>query len=32
MTYMHEGRQYIIVSVGGRGHIGEHVALALPEE
>ena len=32
MTYMHEGRQYIIVSVGGRGHIGEHVALALPQE
>ncbi len=28
-TYMHEGRQYIIVSVGGRG---EHVTLALPEK
>jgi len=32
MTCMYEERQYIIVSVGGRGHIGEHVALALPEE
>ena len=32
MTYMHEGRQYIILSVAGRGHAAEHVVLALPEE
>ena len=32
MTYMREGRQCIIVSLGGRGHVGEHVARALPEE
>jgi quinoprotein glucose dehydrogenase len=32
MTYVHEGRQYIVVSIGGRGVIGEHVALALPED
>jgi glucose dehydrogenase len=30
MTYMHEGRQYIVVAVGGREHPGEWVALALP--
>ena len=32
MTYMHEGRQYIVLSVAGRGFPAEHVALALPEE
>ena len=31
MTYMHEGRQFIVVAVGARGHPGELVALALPE-
>ena len=31
MTYMHEGRQYIVMAVGARGHPGELVALALPE-
>ena len=31
MTYMHEGRQFIVVAVGARGHAGELVALALPE-
>jgi quinoprotein glucose dehydrogenase len=31
MTYMHEGRQYIVLSVAGRGYPAEHVALALPE-
>ena len=31
MTYMHEGRQYIVVAVGARGRAGELVALALPE-
>jgi hypothetical protein len=30
MTYMHEGRQYIILPVGGRGYSGSLVALALP--
>jgi len=32
MTYMHEGRQYIVVAVGARRHPSELVALALPEE
>lgn len=31
MTYMHEGKQYIVLSVAGRGFPAEHVALALPE-
>jgi len=30
MTYMHAGRQYIVVAVAGRGVPGELVALALP--
>ena len=30
MSYMHEGRQYIVMAVGARGHPGELVALALP--
>jgi len=30
MTYEHEGRQRIVVAVGGRDHPGEWVALALP--
>ena len=30
MTYMHEGRQFIVLAVGARGHPGELVALALP--
>ncbi len=30
MTYMHEGRQYVVVSVGGGGEPAELVALALP--
>ena len=30
MTYMHEGRQYIVISVGGGGEAAELVALALP--
>ncbi len=30
MTYMHEGRQFIVVAAGARGHAGELVALALP--
>ena len=32
MTYMHEGRQYIVLSVAGPGHPAELVALALPQE
>lgn len=31
MTFMHEGKQYIILSVAGRGFPAEHVALALPD-
>ena len=31
MTYMHEGRQFIVVAVGARRHPAELVALALPE-
>ncbi len=30
MTYMHEGKQYIVLSVGGRTQAGAHVALSLP--
>jgi quinoprotein glucose dehydrogenase len=30
MTYMHEGRQFIVISVGGGGEPAELVALALP--
>jgi quinoprotein glucose dehydrogenase len=30
MTYMHEGRQFIVISVGGGGESAEIVALALP--
>ena len=30
MTYMHEGRQFIVMSVGGGGQPAELIALALP--
>ena len=30
MTYMHEGKQYIVVAVGGSESPAEYVALALP--
>jgi quinoprotein glucose dehydrogenase len=30
ITYLHEGKQYIVMAIGERGHIGEYVALALP--
>ena len=30
MTYMHEGKQYIVVAIGGLGDPAEWVALALP--
>jgi glucose dehydrogenase len=32
MTYMHEGRQYIVISVGGGGEPAELIALALPSD
>ena len=32
MTYLHEGRQYIVLPVGGPDHPGSLVALALPED
>ncbi|NIP96135.1 MAG: PQQ-binding-like beta-propeller repeat protein [Akkermansiaceae bacterium] len=31
ISYMHEGRQYIVMTVGAPGHPAELVALALPE-
>jgi glucose dehydrogenase len=30
MTYMHGGKQYIVVAIGGRNFPGELIALALP--
>jgi hypothetical protein len=30
MTYMHNGKQYIVVSVGAVGRPSELIALALP--
>jgi quinoprotein glucose dehydrogenase len=30
MTYMHQGKQYIVVPIGGRNHPPEWVALGLP--
>lgn len=32
MTYMHQGRQYIVLSVAGPGHPAELVSLALPRQ
>jgi quinoprotein glucose dehydrogenase len=32
MSYLHHGRQYIVLSVAGVGHPAELVALALPKE
>ena len=31
MTYMHKGRQFIVVPIGAKDHPAEFVALALPE-
>ena len=31
MTYLHEGRQFIVVQIGGRDYPSSLVALALPE-
>ena len=30
MTYLHEGKQYIVVAIGGNGREAEWVAMALP--
>ena len=32
MTYMHGGKQYVVLPIGGNGHPGSLVALALPDE
>ena len=32
MTYLHEGRQYIVTAIGGNGFPGELIAYRLPEE
>ncbi len=32
MTYMHEGRQYVVVAVSGEGYSGELLAYALPAD
>ena len=30
MTYMVNGRQYIVVAIGGGNYVGEYVAFRLP--
>ncbi len=30
MTYLHDGRQYLVVAIGGIEHPAEFIALALP--
>ena len=30
MTYLHEGRQYVVLAIGGTKHPAEWVAFALP--
>ena len=30
MTYLHKGKQYIVVAIGGQNHPAEFVALSLP--
>ena len=32
MTYMHEGRQYVVVAVSGEDYSGELLAYALPTD
>jgi quinoprotein glucose dehydrogenase len=31
MTYLHRGKQYIVVAIGGRDHPAEFIALSLPD-
>jgi quinoprotein glucose dehydrogenase len=31
MTYMVDGKQYIIIAVGGGNYVGEYIAFALPD-
>jgi hypothetical protein len=31
MTYMHDGKQYVVVAIGSTDHPAELVALALPQ-
>jgi quinoprotein glucose dehydrogenase len=31
MTYMHQGRQYIVVAVSGGNYTGEYIAFAVPQ-
>ena len=30
MTYLYEGKQYIVVTIGGKDHLAEWIALGLP--
>jgi quinoprotein glucose dehydrogenase len=32
MTYLHNGRQYIVVAISGGNHPGELIAFRLPQE
>jgi len=32
MSYMYEGKQYVVVAIGRRGQPAEIIALALPDE
>ncbi len=31
MTYLHKGKQYIVLAIGGQNHPAEFVALSLPD-
>ena len=31
MSYMHEGKQYIVLAIAGAGHPGELIAFRLPD-
>jgi len=30
MTYLHQGKQFIVVAIGSREHAAEYIALSLP--
>ena len=30
ITYLHQGKQYVVLAIGGNQHPGEFVALSLP--